>query len=69
MNKVLIVDESDYNGRTIADLLTKAGYIPVVMEDFDAAKEAVAKLPPGTVVVTNGDEIRPRDSTGVNQPA
>lgn len=52
MNKVLIVDESDYNGRTIADLLTKAGYIPVVMEDFDAAKEAVAKLPPGAVLVT-----------------
>lgn len=43
MNKVLIVDESDYNGRAIADLLTKAGYIPVVMEDFEAAKRSGGK--------------------------
>lgn len=68
MNKVLIVDESDYNGRAIADLLTKAGYIPVVMEDFEAAKriggKAASRHSRG-----NGDEIRPRDSTGVNQPA
>jgi len=66
MNKVLIVDESAYHGRTIADLLTKAGYIPVVMEDFDAAKrsggKAAARRGRG-----NGDEIHPWDR--VNQPA
>ena len=36
----------------MAGLLTKAGYDPITAQDFDAAKEAVAKLPPGAVVVT-----------------
>ena len=68
MNKVLIVDESDYNGRTIADLLTKAGYIPVVMEDFEAAKRIGGET--ATRRSRNfGDEIHRRYRTGVNQPA
>ena len=52
MNKVLIVDASSSDPRIMAGLLTKAGYDPVTAEDFDAAKEEVAKLPPGAVVVT-----------------
>lgn len=51
MNKVLLVDASSFDCRIMAGLLTKAGYDPVTAEDFDAAKEAVAKLPPGAVVV------------------
>ena len=51
MNKVLLVDASSSDCRIMAGLLTKAGYDPVTAEDFDAAKEAVAKLPPGAVVV------------------
>lgn len=52
MNRVLIVDASSSDPRIMAGLLTKAGYDPVTAEDLDAAKEAVAKLPPGAVVVT-----------------
>ena len=51
MNNVLIVDASSSDPRIMAGLLTKAGYYPITAEDFDAAKEAVAKLPPGAVVV------------------
>ncbi len=29
----------------------KAGYDPVTVEDFDAAKDEVEKLPPGAVIV------------------
>lgn len=52
MNKVLLVDASSSDCRIMAGLLTKAGYEPITAVDFDAAKEAVAKLPPGAVVVT-----------------
>ncbi|WP_300916313.1 sigma 54-interacting transcriptional regulator [Duncaniella muris] len=52
MNKVLIVDASSSDLRIMTGLLTKAGYDPVTAEDFDAAKEEVAKLPPGAVVIT-----------------
>ena len=52
MNKILLVDASTSELRVMAGLLTKAGYDPVTAEDFDAAKEEVAKLPPGAVVVT-----------------
>lgn len=51
MNKVLLVDASSSDCRVMAGLLIKAGYEPVTAEDFDAAKEVVAKLPPGAVVV------------------
>ena len=58
MNQVLIVDASSSDCRIMAGLLTKAGYDPVTAEDFDAAKEEVAKLPPGAVVVTAMKFIR-----------
>ena len=51
MNKVLIIDASSSDCRIMAALLTKAGYEPVTVADFDAAKEEVAKLPPGAVIV------------------
>lgn len=51
MNKVLLVDASSSDGRIMAALFTKAGYNPITAEELDAAKEAVAKLPPGAVVV------------------
>lgn len=52
MNKVLLVDASSSDRRIMAGLLMKAGYDPITVEDFDAAKDAVEKLPPGAVVVT-----------------
>lgn len=52
MNKVLIIDASSSDCRIMAALLTKAGYDPVTVADFDAAKEEVAKLPPGAVIVS-----------------
>ncbi len=51
MNTVLIVDASAPDCRTMTNLLTKVGYNAVTTEDMDAAKEEVAKLPPGAVVV------------------
>lgn len=51
MNKVLIVDASSSDLRIMAGFLTKAGYDAATAEDFDAAKEEVAILPPGAVVV------------------
>lgn len=51
MNRVLIVDASSSDCRIMAGLLTKGCYDPVIAENFDAAKEEVAKLPPGAVVV------------------
>ena len=36
----------------MSSLLTRAGYEPIAVESMEAAKEEVAKLPPGAVVVT-----------------
>lgn len=52
MNRVLIVDASSSDCRIMAGFLTKAGYDPVTVEAFDAAKDEVEKLPPGAVIVT-----------------
>ena len=52
MNKVLIVDASDSDRRLMSSLLTRAGYEPIAVDNMEAAKEEVAKLPPGAVVVT-----------------
>lgn len=52
MNKVLIVDASDADRRLMSGLLTRAGYEPIAVESMEAAKDEVAKLPPGAVVVT-----------------
>ena len=52
MNRVLIVDASSSDCRIMAGFLTKAGYDPVTVEDLDAAKDEVEKLPPGAVIVT-----------------
>ena len=52
MNKILIVDASDSDRRLMSNLLTQSGYEPFVVDTFDTAKEAVAKLPPGAVIVT-----------------
>lgn len=51
MNKVLIVDASESDLRLMSGLLTRAGYEPIAVESMEAAKEDVAKLPPGAVVV------------------
>ncbi len=48
----MIVDASSSDCRIMAGLLMKAGYDPITAEDFDAAKEAVEKLPLGAVIVT-----------------
>lgn len=52
MNKVLIVDASSSDSRLMTGLLEKAGFSPISANDIDAAKEEVAKFPPGAVVVT-----------------
>ena len=52
MNKILIVDASESDRRLMSSLLTQAGYEPIAVESMEAAKEEVAKLPPGAVVVT-----------------
>ena len=52
MNKVLIVDASESDCRLMSGLLVKHGYEPIAVDNMEAAKEAVVKLPPGAVVVT-----------------
>ena len=52
MNKILIVDASESDRRLMSGLLTRAGYDPIAVDTMEAAKEEVAKLPPGAVVVT-----------------
>ena len=52
MNKVIIVDASESDRRLMSGLLVKHSYEPMDVGSMEAAKEAVAKLPPGAVVVT-----------------
>ena len=52
MNKVIIVDASESDRRLMSGLLVKHGYEPIAVDNMEAAKEEVAKLPPGAVVVT-----------------
>lgn len=53
MNKVLIVDASESDRRLMLGLLVKHGYEPIDAGSMEAAKEEVAKLPPGAVVVAD----------------
>ena len=53
MNKVLIVDTSESDRRLMSGLLTRAGYEPIDVGSMEAAKEEVAKLPPGAVIVAD----------------
>ena len=52
MNKILIVDASVSDNRVMSSLIVRAGYDPIISEKIEAAKEVVAKLPPGAVIVT-----------------
>lgn len=52
MNKVLIIDATESDGRIMLGLLTRAGYGPVLAESIEAGKVEAAKLPPGAVIVT-----------------
>ena len=52
MNRILIVDASESDRRLMSGLLVKHGYEPIAVENMEAAKAEVAKLPPGAVVVT-----------------
>ena len=51
MNKILIVEASDSDRRLMVGLLTRAGYEPIAVETMEAAKDEVAKLPSGAVIV------------------
>lgn len=51
MNKILIVEASESDRRLMSGLLTRAGYEPIAVDKMEAAKDEVAKLPPGAVVV------------------
>lgn len=53
MNKVLIVDASEFDGRLMSGLLTRSGYEPIIVNNMEAAREEVAKLPPGAVIVAD----------------
>lgn len=53
MNKILIVDASESDRRLMSSLLTRVGYEPIAVDTMEAAKEEVAKLPPGAVVVAD----------------
>lgn len=49
----MIVDASESDRRLMSGLLTRAGYEPITVENMEAAKEKVAKLPPGAVIVAD----------------
>ena len=51
MNKILIVDASESDRRLMSGLLIKHVYEPIAVETMEAAKDEVAKLPPGAVIV------------------
>lgn len=51
MNKILIVDASESDRRHMSALLSNVGYEPIVVGTIEAAKDAVAKLPPGAAIV------------------
>ncbi len=51
MNRILIVEASESDRRLMSGLLTRAGYEPIAVDKMEAAKDEVAKLPPGAVVV------------------
>lgn len=53
MNRVLIVDASESDRRLMSGLLIKHGYEPVAVGSMEAAKEEVAKLPPGAIIVAD----------------
>lgn len=53
MNRVLIVDASESDRRLMSGLLTRAGYEPIDVGSMEAAKEEVAKLPRGAVIVAD----------------
>lgn len=52
MNKVLIIEASESDRRIMSGLLTRARYEPIAVDCMEAAKDEVAKLPPGAAVVT-----------------
>ena len=51
MKTILIVDASESDRRLMSGLLVKSGYEPIAVETMEAAKDEVAKLPPGAVIV------------------
>ena len=51
MNKVLIVDASESDRRLMVGMLVKHSYEPIAVETMEVAKDEVAKLPPGAVIV------------------
>lgn len=51
MNKVIIVDASESDRRLMTGLLSRAGYESIAVDKMEAAKNEVAKLPPGAVVI------------------
>lgn len=53
MNRVLIVEASESDRRLMSGLLVKHGYEPIIVGSLEAAKDEVAKLPPGAVVVAS----------------
>ena len=66
MNKVLIVDASESDRRLMSGLLVKSGYEPITVEAMEAAKDEVAKLPPGAVIVAVMKFVRGTAQTLIN---
>lgn len=63
MNKILIVDASTSDNRTMSGLLSKAGYDPVVVESIEAGKAELKKLSPISVVVVS---MKCKDGTALD---
>ena len=68
MNRILIVDASESDRRLMSGLLVKSGYEPIAVGTMEAAKDEVAKLPPGAVIVADAS-LRDSSAKRVNQLA
>lgn len=51
MNRILLVEASNSDRKLMSGLIIRAGYEIIAVDKLEAAKEEVAKLPPGAAVV------------------
>ena len=66
MKTILIVDASESDRRLMSGLLVKSGYEPIAVETMEAAKDEVAKLSPGAVIVAAMKFVRGTAQKSIN---